>query len=91
MDTYKKWNQNGKTEKRMRKGEKPRDPLYTAEEAAKCLQIFEAVQYDNIIDITDKIHVRFNDAGHMLGSSIIELWVDEEGKTTKQYLLEHRK
>lgn len=72
-----------KNRKRMRKGEKPRDPLYTAEEAAKCLQIFEAVQYDNIIDITDKIHVRFNDAGHMLGSSIIELWVDEEGKTTK--------
>ena len=72
-----------KNRKRMRKGEKPRDPLYTAEEAAKCLQIFESVQYDNIIDITDKIHVRFNDAGHMLGSSIIELWVDEEGKTTK--------
>ena len=72
-----------KNRKRMRKGEKPREPLYTAEEAAKCLQIFEAVQYDNIIDITDKIHVRFNDAGHMLGSSIIELWVDEEGKTTK--------
>ena len=55
----------------------------TAEEAAKCLQIFEAVQYDEIIDITDQIHVRFNDAGHMLGSSIIELWVDEDGKTTK--------
>lgn len=72
-----------KNRKRMRKGEKPRDPLYTAEEAAKCLQIFEAVQYDEIIDITDQIHVRFNDAGHMLGSSIIELWVDEDGKTTK--------
>lgn len=72
-----------KNRKRMRKGEKTRDPLYTAEEAAKCLQIFEAVQYDEIIDITDQIHVRFNDAGHMLGSSIIELWVDEDGKTTK--------
>ena len=72
-----------KNRKRIRKGEKPRDPLYTAEEAAKCLKIFEPVQYDQIIDITDQIHVRFNDAGHMLGSSIIELWVDEDGKTTK--------
>ena len=72
-----------KNRKRIRKGERTRDPLYTAEEAAKCLKIFEPVQYDQIIDITDQIHVRFNDAGHMLGSSIIELWVDEDGKTTK--------
>ena len=72
-----------KNRKRIRKGEKPREPLYTAEDAAKCLQIFEPVKYDEIIDITENIHVRFNDAGHMLGSSIIELWVDEDGKTTK--------
>ncbi len=72
-----------KNRKRMRKGEEPRDPIYTAEDAVKSLQIFEPVKYDEIIDITENIHVRFNDAGHMLGSSIIELWVDEDGKTTK--------
>ena len=72
-----------KNKKRMRKGEKPVPPIYTAEEAAKCLEIFEAVQYDKIIEITPEIHVRFNDAGHMLGSSIIEVWVKEEGKETK--------
>ena len=72
-----------KNRKRMRKGEKPRDPLYTAEDAAKCLQIFEPVQYDEIIEITKNIKIRFNDAGHMLGSSIIELWAEEEGKITK--------
>ncbi len=72
-----------KNRKRMRKGEEPRDPLYTAEDAAKCLQIFEPVQYDEIIDITENIKIRFNDAGHMLGSSIIELWAEEDGKTTK--------
>ena len=72
-----------KNRKRMRKGEEQRDPLYTAEDAAKCLQIFEPVQYDEIIDITENIKIRFNDAGHMLGSSIIELWAEEDGKTTK--------
>lgn len=72
-----------KNRKRMRKGEKERPPLYTAEEAAKCLEIFEPVQYDEIIEITPQIHVRFNDAGHMLGSSIIEVWVEENGKKTK--------
>ena len=72
-----------KNRKRMRKGEEPREPIYTAEDALKCLQIFEPVQYDKIIDITPEIHARFNDAGHMLGSSIIELWVEEDGKRIK--------
>ncbi len=72
-----------KNRKRIRKGKEARDPLYTAEEAAKSLEIFEPVEYDKIIEITPDIHVRFNDAGHMLGSSIIELWVDEDGKQTK--------
>ena len=72
-----------KNRKRMRRGEKPIPPIYTAEEAAKCLEIFEAVQYDKIIEITPEIHVRFNDAGHMLGSSIIEVWVKEDDKETK--------
>ena len=72
-----------KNKKRKRKGEKEVPPLYTAEEAARCLEIFEPIQYDEIIEITPEIHVRFNDAGHMLGSSIIELWVKEDGKETK--------
>lgn len=72
-----------KNKKRKRKGEKEEPPLYTAEEAARCLEIFEPVQYDQIIEITPEIHVRFNDAGHMLGSSIIELWVKEGEKETK--------
>ena len=72
-----------KNNKRKRKGEKQKPPLYTAEDATKCLEIFEPVKYDEIIDIDQNIHVRFNDAGHMLGSAIIEVWVSENGKTTK--------
>lgn len=72
-----------KNRKRIRKGEEAREPLYTAEEAARSLEIFEAVPYDEIIEITPEIHVRFNDAGHMLGSSIIEVWEKEQDKETK--------
>ena len=72
-----------KNRKRMRKGKEAREPLYTAEQAARCLEIFEPVKYDEVIEITPDIHVRFNDAGHMLGSSVIELWVNENGKQTK--------
>lgn len=72
-----------KNNKRKRKGLKQQPPLYTAEEATKCLEIFKPIKYDEIIDIDEHIHVRFNDAGHMLGSAIIEIWADEDGKTTK--------
>ena len=72
-----------KNRKRIRKGQKVREPLYTAEQALRCLELFEPVKYDEIIEITPEIHARFNDAGHMLGSSVIELWVKEDGKQTK--------
>lgn len=72
-----------KNRKRTRKGLEPIPPLYTAEEALKCLDIFVPIKYDEIIDIDENIHVRFNDAGHMLGSAIIEVWADENGKRTK--------
>ncbi len=72
-----------KNKKRIRKGLEPREPLYTAEQAARCLKIFKAVKYDEIVEIDENIHVRYNDAGHMLGSSIIELWVKEDGKEIK--------
>ena len=72
-----------KNRKRLREGKKPLLPIYTAEDAEKCLEIFKPVNYDDIVDIDDNISVRFNDAGHMLGSAIIEIWATEDGKTTK--------
>ena len=72
-----------KNRKRERKGEQTYPPLYTAEDAINSLELFSPVKYNEIIEIDENIHVRFNDAGHMLGSSIIELWVNENGKETK--------
>ena len=72
-----------RNKKRKREGLPEMPPLYTAEDAIKCMEIFKPVQYDEIIDIDDSISVRFNDAGHMLGSAIIEIWVTENGKTEK--------
>ena len=72
-----------KNKKRERKGEQPQPPLYTAEDAINCLELFVQVKYDEIIQVDENIFVRFNDAGHMLGSSIIEVWTKEDGKETK--------
>lgn len=72
-----------KNKKRIRKGQPTRVPLYTAEDALKCMEIFVPVKYDEIIQVSENIYVRFNDAGHMLGSSTIEIWAKEDGKETK--------
>lgn len=72
-----------RNKKRKREGKPELPPLYTAEDATKCLELFKRVKYDEIVEIDENIKVRFNDAGHMLGSSIIEVWVTEDGKTEK--------
>ncbi len=72
-----------KNKKRIRKGQKEKPPLYTADDAIKCMEIFNPVKYDEIIQVDKNIFVRFNDAGHMLGSSTIEIWAIEDGKETK--------
>jgi len=69
--------------KRTRAGKHPIPPLYTAEIALKCLDLFEPMPYDEVVQINDDIKVRFRDAGHMLGSAVIEIWVNENGKETK--------
>lgn len=72
-----------KNKKRVRKGLQPLEPLYTAQDAIDCLKLFKPVKYDEIIELSKDIHVRFNDAGHMLGSAIIEVWVKENGEEKK--------
>ena len=73
-----------KNKKRRRLGKKATlEPLYTAEDARKSIEVFKPISYDEIIDVAPGIQVRFNDAGHMLGSAIIEVWVTEDGKMQK--------
>jgi len=69
--------------KRVREGKDPIPPLYTALEARAAQELFKPIEYGEIIEIDENISVRFNDAGHMLGSAIIEIWAQEDGKTTK--------
>ncbi|MBQ9658193.1 MAG: MBL fold metallo-hydrolase [Clostridia bacterium] len=72
-----------KNRKRIRKGEQELQPIYTAQDAVECLEIFKEVNYDEIIEVAPNLTVRFNDAGHMLGSSSIEIWEKEGEKSTK--------
>jgi len=72
-----------KNRKRKRAGKTLRMPLYTADDGKAAMQLFCGVNYDEIIEPSEDVKVKFNDAGHMLGSSILEIWVKEGGKETK--------
>lgn len=69
--------------KRQRAGKSAVKPLYTVKDATDCLRLFKSVAYDEIVNIGKNIRVKFNDAGHILGSAIIEIWVKENDKETK--------
>ena len=59
------------------------EPLYTVDDAEKSLSNFVPVNYGEIIQIHPRVEVRFRDAGHILGSSFIEMWIADKGKKTK--------
>ena len=68
--------------KRKRKGRSLQNPLYTEEDARKSLRQFEGIEYQELKEILPGITLRFQDAGHILGSSIIEIWI-ENGEKVK--------
>ena len=69
--------------KAKRAGKPPVEPLYTREDANNSLGFFEPVLYEQVIHVDENLTVRFNDAGHVLGSSIIEMWIKEGNDTVK--------
>ena len=69
--------------KNKRSGRDETTPLYTVENAERSLQYFQTVGYGEMLSLADGLKVRFQDAGHILGSAMIELWV-EEGKGEKK-------
>lgn len=71
-------NQKGK-----RAGRPPVEPLYTVEDAANVLQMIETWDYAHRNELFPGVEVRFADAGHLLGSAVVEIWVTENGTTTK--------
>lgn len=58
-------------------------PLYTFEDAAQSVKYLEPLIYGQLYDINPDVRVRFSDAGHILGSSIVELWINEKEHVTK--------
>ncbi len=71
-------NQKGK-----RAGKPAKEPLYTVDDASSCLQLIKTHDYCKKFAVCEGVECRFVDAGHLLGSSMVELWLTE-GNVTKK-------
>ena len=58
-------------------------PMYDMNDAMGVLTHFVPCEYNSIVEICDGLKVRFVDAGHLLGSSSIEMWIREDDEEVK--------
>ncbi len=72
-----------KNRKAQRAGRPMVEPMYTTEDAQNIMKCFVGLEYNKEIFIDDNIRVRFTDAGHLLGSASIEVWIKENGVEKK--------
>jgi len=71
------------TRKNSRQGRDEVVPLYTIADAEASLKYFSPAKDDTLMTIAPDIRVCFRNAGHILGSRIIEMWIDDGADEVK--------
>ncbi len=61
--------------RRLRAGKPPVEPLFTLEDVETALALRAPQRYDQTFEVVPGIECCFRDAGHILGSAIVELWI----------------
>jgi metallo-beta-lactamase family protein len=67
-------------EREGRKGPYPEVPLYTADDAAASFPHFSPIKYEEPVDLGMGIEATFHEAGHVLGSSMIKVKINQNGE-----------
>ena len=62
---------------------KPALPLFTTDDAERVVPHFRPIDYDKVTQLSDGTSVRFLDAGHILGSAIVDANVPSDGSTVR--------
>jgi metallo-beta-lactamase family protein len=69
--------------KNRRAGKHATEPLYTVADAEACFTLFQVIQKNELISIDPQLRVRYRDAGHILGSSLLEVWIGDSANPHK--------
>lgn len=59
-----------------RHGEPEAQPLYGRDDVTAAMRLLRPLDYDAETEILPGVRIRLRDAGHILGSAIVELWAD---------------
>ncbi len=62
-------------------------PRMDGRQIDKAMKMFEAVEYDREIKLNEEISVCFREAGHVLGSAVIEVMVCEQGQEREKKIV----
>ena len=65
--------------RRVRQGKRPFEPLYGPEDVDRVMGQFVPVDYETARAVTDGVTITFHDAGHILGSAVVEIEAREDG------------
>jgi len=71
-------NTQWENKRRTRRGKKPLEPLYEREDAEKALKLFSTLEYGQTKEILPGVTIKLSDAGHIVGSSVVEIWLKEK-------------
>ncbi len=69
--------------KRLKKGLPLFEPMFSAEDASNCLELFSTVEYGKWFSVDNDIKILFTDAGHIIGSAAVSLQITEEENTVR--------
>lgn len=70
-----------KNKKGARAGEETAVPIYTIQDAEATLKLVVPCSYKQRLKIADGVEAEFTDAGHLLGSASVTLWLTEDSVT----------
>lgn len=65
--------------RRERKGLEPIDSLYTSADADSAITRLKGMRYEELFEVVPGVKVRFHDAGHIMGSAVVEVNVEANG------------
>ena len=69
--------------RRQRAGKELIEPLYDMEDVEQVLSLVETIDYRQRTHAIPEVEFCFRDAGHIIGSAIVELWITEKKKSRK--------
>lgn len=69
---------------RARKGKRPIAPLYVTADAERALKQRKAIDYHTSVEILKGVELKYYDAGHIIGSAIVELTFHEPNNSTRR-------